>query len=537
MAAAPRPLLAALAAALSLALCTANGNVTGAAQPPSDSDCVCVPYDQCDKDYVAEGYLHDIGDISKLEREPCSLDFYQCCKVPKGGSVQERDRRALVGVVKGGVGNRQGWQEDETFTPNPNFVEVTKSSDDLSGGALDPSSECVCVPYYQCDPDHFVIQDGVGIIDIRQKEGPCEHYLDSCCKLRDGQGNSSATAEPSVPAPTPDPEPWPQPQPGPGPDPNPWSPQPTPPPTRPTPTRPSRPSEPQVEQPHPTPPARAQRCGQRNVGGIGFRITGDEDGEAQYGEFPWMVAVLQLEWIEGQEKPLNLYQCGGALITAQVVLTGAHCVAGKQANLLKIRAGEWDTQTTKELYAHQDRGVATINVHPRFNDKSLHNDAALLILLDPVQIGGHIGTICLPPAGMQFDYKRCYASGWGKDKFGQDGQYQVILKKRDLPVVPRAQCQELLRKTRLGAYFLLDPSFICAGGEPGRDTCKGDGGSPLVCPIDNESERYYQAGIVAWGIDCGLANTPGVYGNVAQFRNWIDNELSRLNLDTSSYQI
>ncbi|KAE8738780.1 hypothetical protein FOCC_FOCC015721 [Frankliniella occidentalis] len=435
-------------------------------------------------------------------------------------------KRALVGMVKNKVGNRQGWQEDDTFTPNPNYVEVTKSGDDgLSGGAITPSNDCVCVAYYQCDENHYVIQDGVGIIDIRQKEGACEHYLDSCCKLRDDQSPS--------PGPTP------------GPTPDPWATEPTPqyppPPVtdrpRPQPQpQPTRPTEPQIDRPHPTPPARAQLCGQRNPDGVGFRITGGEDGEAQFGEFPWMVAILQQERIDGQAKPLNLYQCGGALITAQVVLTGAHCVASKQANLLKVRAGEWDTQTTKELYVHQDRGVATINVHPRFNDKSLHNDVALLILLDPVQIGGHIGTICLPPPGLRFDYKRCFASGWGKDKFEQDGQYQVILKKRDLPVVPSTQCQELLRKTRLGAYFLLDASFICAGGEPGRDTCKGDGGSPLVCPMDNDPSRYYQAGIVAWGIDCGLANTPGVYGNVAYFRNWIDSELASLNLDLSSYQ-
>lgn len=48
-----------------------------------------------------------------------------------------------------------------------------------------------------------------------------------------------------------------------------------------------------------------------------------------------------------------------------------------------------------------------------------------------------------------------------------------------------------------------------AGGEPGKDTCKGDGGSPLVCPIPGRVDRYYQSGIVAWGIGCADIN-PGM---------------------------
>lgn len=66
-----------------------------------------------------------------------------------------------------------------------------------------------------------------------------------------------------------------------------------------------------------------------------------------------------------------------------------------------------------------------------------------------------------------------YIAILGKDKFGKDGLYQVILKRVELPIVPRDECQIKLRETRLGRHFILDESFLCAGGESGKDTCEG----------------------------------------------------------------
>lgn len=67
---------------------------------------------------------------------------------------------------------------------------------------------------------------------------------------------------------------------------------------------------------------------------------------------------------------------------------------------------------------------------------------------------------------------------------------------------------------------------------------QGDGGSPLVCPMTSVSgeEYYQQAGIVAWGIGCGEHETPGVYVNIALFRDWIDQKMSENFVDVSSYQ-
>ena len=101
----------------------------------------------------------------------------------------------------------------------------------------------------------------------------------------------------------------------------------------------------------------------------------------------------------------------------------------------------------------------------------------------------------------------------------------------------RRKCTALLRKTLLGNTFELNESLICAGGEQGVDSCKGDGGSPLVCPVPGNKGHFYQAGIVAWGIGCGTSNIPGAYTNVAFFSDWIESRLRNKSYNSDSYKL
>ncbi|XP_034235063.1 phenoloxidase-activating factor 2-like [Thrips palmi] len=390
-------------------------------------------------------------------------------------------------------------------------------------------SGCECVPYYQCDGKSGEYnKDGVGLIDIRQKpqqtNSSCAHYLQQCCRIREGSGPSPGD-NPSGPYPGDNP-PYPGDNPGdnnPGGNPG----------DNPGGNYPGDNPGPGPGPQDPAPPVYnpSQACGIRYRNGVGSRISGAMHDETNFGEIPWMVAIFKKRQADVE------YLCGGGLIAPNVVLTAAHCINEKAPSSLTVRAGEWDSRTEEEAFKHQDRDVDYVITHPDYKPLSLHNDVGLLVLREPVKVGYHIGTICMPEQDQSFDYKNCLVSGWGKDVFGKDGVYQNILRRiDDLPVVPHSQCQDKLRRTRLGPYFRLNGSFMCAGGVRGKDACTGDGGSPLVCPInDNDDDsRYVYAGIVSWGVGCGEEDVPGVYVNVALFRSWIEESLSTHNVQVCS---
>ncbi|XP_045456921.1 phenoloxidase-activating factor 2-like [Melitaea cinxia] len=289
-------------------------------------------------------------------------------------------------------------------------------------------------------------------------------------------------------------------------------------------------------------------CGYSNPGAHVLRELASNNGYAEFGEFPWMVALLKKN-VPGN-KFHDTYIGGGTLIDASVVLTVAHKVdeiaafdvnmflihkhilrlsltltnihQDSSADLLACRAGEWNISTIDEVYPHQDRDARKIIIHEQYNRIYTHYDFALIILEKPFDLDDapHIGVACLehrpPQTGTE-----CYSMGWGEDFRTGEKKYPTVLKKLKLPIVDGNKCQNQYRNSRLGSYYNLHKSFICAGGVPNVDTCLGDGGASLVCPVaDEEYIRYSAVGMAMYGLECGI-NLPGVYAKIPEVYNWV----------------
>lgn len=202
-------------------------------------------------------------------------------------------------------------------------------------------------------------------------------------------------------------------------------------------------------------------------------------------------------------------------------------------SLLKVRVGEYDASgfNRPETVEHDEYTVVKILKHPSFSPKRLSGNIALLTLDRDVNLRKPtVNTVCLPTCDQQFDFRfnngtgtRCWVAGWGKDK--DNGSFQFIQHKVDVPLVERNNCsatlrQALSRKTNRNSNFVLDESELCAGAEVGKDACTGDGGSPLVCQA--QSGRWTVVGLVTWGVGCA-SDIPGVYTRISHFRDFINN--------------
>ncbi|GFR82369.1 atrial natriuretic peptide-converting enzyme [Elysia marginata] len=287
------------------------------------------------------------------------------------------------------------------------------------------------------------------------------------------------------------------------------------------------------------------------------RIVGGK--EVKPGAWPWMAS---LNGGSGQK-----YFCGGTIIGPRWILTAGHCVGAAR----KEDGKSWfiKTGTTRRLaYSEtgQVRHPANFFVHPDFNYAFINNDIALIQLDRPLDMNDFVRPICLPKK-LPGRGVRCMVTGWGKNKDGAL-RYQPVLSEVGVDVTSTEYCRHAISRSHVNIPYKITDTMFCAGGSAGHDSCQGDSGGPLVCRMEAEIKesswnfttsennvledlldaevevadlsqleerpipypkpqtefinRWYQGGIVSWGVACGEANTPAVYTNLPVFLDWIE---------------
>jgi len=168
----------------------------------------------------------------------------------------------------------------------------------------------------------------------------------------------------------------------------------------------------------------------------------------------------------------------------------------------------------------KDNGIVVRSVQDFFphpaNAGGFSHDYALLVLDEAVE---GVRPVALYNPSNDIDFERVTAIGLGStDPMGNRTDRNLTLQEVEVPTVSNEFCAAVY-----GDALFDEDTMVCAG-EPGKDTCRGDSGGPLLLPGNDQNDHQdVQVGVTSFGGPvCGGA--PGVYATVNDdFRLWVAN--------------
>ncbi|KAF8787999.1 Proclotting enzyme like protein [Argiope bruennichi] len=238
--------------------------------------------------------------------------------------------------------------------------------------------------------------------------------------------------------------------------------------------------------------------------------------KAEKGSWPWMVVIFQVK-----RSGFKSSDCGGALVTANHVITAAHCAVKRNTitpldpKRLMVRLGVHDLGNANDSDAI-DIGVDAVRIHERYDPRVHRNDIAVIRLSQLAPFSNSTSPVCLPYDSLRnedLSGKSSTVTGFGLTSV--NGSYSDVLMEVSFDI----QDQEMCRRT-YASDLRITNEHLCAGTLDGsKDSCQGDSGGPLV--TFGKRKRYYLIGIVSFGKKCALPGYPGVYTRVTEFLDWL----------------
>uniref|UniRef100_A0A8C4V431 Mitochondrial peptide methionine sulfoxide reductase n=1 Tax=Falco tinnunculus TaxID=100819 RepID=A0A8C4V431_FALTI len=182
---------------------------------------------------------------------------------------------------------------------------------------------------------------------------------------------------------------------------------------------------------------------------------------AKAGEFPWHVSI--------QSKGKHI--CGGTIISRSWILTVAHCFGEEVPPDLTVAVGGNDLSLPLE-----EHKLESLIIHEGFDNTSMENDVALILLSSPIQFSNEKIPVCVP---FMYDidmWQHCWVSGWGIPSNSKTAAAEApspILQKARMKLVSREQCLERVPP--------LMENVLCAELEKGeRGPCQGPQGRAVT---------------------------------------------------------
>jgi len=288
--------------------------------------------------------------------------------------------------------------------------------------------------------------------------------------------------------------------------------------------------------------------GECGLSGSADFILGGEN--SKLGEFPWMVLLRR-------DRPRNRiwWHCGGALINKWFVITAAHC----GPSIDHVRVGDFeivdentfnrDDGNCRYYNSNTERQCQKANLcFCEFKDpktdcvisrsKEVCSEEYQDIEVEkrmthPSYTTTRSYTLHIGEQENNKGFLR-YGKvvGWGQTYTDADDEIKIVSTARQqklkVPFVSNEECIEKFKD--FGANLENDLSIdkhLCAGGQEGKDSCKGDSGGPLIAQ-KSTLDPFLLVGVVSGGTSrCGIG-APGIFTRVTDYLDWIKTTMQKV---------